>query len=233
MTARRRFTRGLSVLAILASAGLAGCASASARAATGALPPDLPTAPQPGARYCRVLVPPTYRDVPTLVCEGGGCEKVAETVMETRLREVCIRPRQERIVCLPGKSCEQTVVQTRPGGYRWVERGGCWEYCYMPPCYQWCERTVTEEGIRYCAETPPVYRTVAETVPVTRYRSVYVPPKYKVRWVKELYRPASWEWQMTPGCGSICPEPCPKLETVAEPCRPVTIGVGAGCPACH
>ena len=62
-----------------------------------------------------------------------------------------------------GKECDQAVVQVKPGGYKWKRDGDCWKYCYEEPCYEWCNKVVSEDGIEYCMEVPPEYRVEAYT----------------------------------------------------------------------
>jgi hypothetical protein len=153
--------------------------------------------------------------------------------METRYEEICVKPRETCVNLTPGTSCEQAVVQTRPGGWRWREQEpGCWKYCYEPPCYTWCNKVVEEEGIAYCTESPPEYRTVVRHEPVTRYRTEYEPGRYEIVYQKEVYRPGHWEWRATQECSDCaCPSPCPTRPFVQQPCQPPARGgVTADCP---
>jgi hypothetical protein len=97
-------------------------------------------------------------------------------------------------------------VETRPGGYRWVHDGFCWQYVHFCPEYRRCNRVTHEEGIDYCVEVPAEYETVVETVPVQRMKTVYTPAEYKVRMRQEVFVPGHWEWQATPACGCT-PDP--------------------------
>lgn len=199
---------------VLGGGLLAGCQSApgpsfpgsfSERPVIGALPTDLPENPEPCLSYCREEVPATYRMVPKLVeVECARTVTIPETVYEMRAREVLVKPRTTKTYEACGETCQQELVQVKPGGFRWVhdKSCNCWQYCDAPPEYKWCDKTVDSDGIRYCAEQPPEYKTVVDTVPVTRERVEYVPPRYEVKYVRELYQPASTEW--VPKCEGGC-----------------------------
>ncbi len=205
----------LGLVAVPFVASLLGCSASpksdpfpgtfQERPVLGALPPDLPENPEPCVSYCSEVVPATYRMVPKL-CEvaPGRTVEIQETVLEMRAREVCVKPRTERQIEACGTRCQQELVQVKPGGFRWVHDKdcGCWQYCEAPPEYTWCDKTVEESGIRYCVEQPPEFKTVVETVPVTRPRYEYVPPRYEVQYVRELYKPAERVW--VPRCESGC-----------------------------
>jgi len=207
---------------------LVGCSSK--RSPYGILPPDLPANPETCAKYCKVWVDPVYRDVPYVVQTSCACSKeVPETVMETRYREVC-EPGRTYPVCTPDKRCDQAVVQVSPGGYKWKRDGQCWRYCYEEPCYQWCDKVVTEKGIEYCMEVPPEYHVEAYLEPVTRYRTVKTPAEYEIRYRKELYTPGHYEWQPSKECTNCdCPGPCPPVPQRRSPC-PNDRSVLPGCP---
>jgi hypothetical protein len=151
-----------------------------------------------------------YRDVPVLErVTDGGMVSTPETVREMRYREVEVRPRTTKWGRTEGSECEEAVVQVSGGGWRWRPDGNCWKYCYEPPEYTRCVKTVGEAGISYCTEQPPEYRTVAESREVLRERCEYVPPEYRVKWVREVYTPGRWEWRMREGCDDcVCPG-CP------------------------
>jgi len=149
-----------------------------------------------------------------------------ETICRTHVKDVCVKPRAQKVCRTPDLRCDQTVVQTKPGGYRWKQTpNGCWKYCYEPPCYQWCNKVVTKKGIEYCTETPPEYKAVAWTEPVQVSRQTCTPAKYKVAWRKELYTPGHWEWQPSQACGDCeCPTVCPKIPVKRRPCAPRVAG---------
>lgn len=210
---------GLVLAGCLFVASLAGCQTAArerglpphfeSRNMMGSLPLDLPEHPDPCVQYCKEWVPPTYRMVPTLVQKDcGDTQCVTETVFETTACEVLVKPRTGRKFEKCGTSCEEELVQVKPGGFRWV-RGGddckeCWQYCDAPPEYKWCSRKVEEDGIRYCVEDPPEYKTVVKTVPVQRTRTEYRPPRFEIEYVRELYQPGHHEW--VPRCQKGCIE---------------------------
>lgn len=216
----------LGLALLCAAAALVGCQTAPRQ--SGCLPGDLPTDPDPCTKYCRVWVPPVYRDVPYVVevCPARTVQ-VPEEGMETRYQEVCTKPRETYDVCTPDRRCDQVAVQTKPGGYVWKRDpcGDCWNYCYEPPTFQWCNKTVTEQGITYCTEIPPEYSVEVTHEPVTRCRTVYVPAQYETRWEKELFTPGRWEWQPSKLCADCdCPAPGPEIPFRALPCEPVTTG---------
>jgi hypothetical protein len=224
----RKSTRIAVVLGLIVALGaLAGCAS-TVRSTFGTLPPDLPEEPEPCTTYCKVWVPPVYRDVPKLVTVRPPCTvSEPETICRTQLEEVCVKPRTNRICKSPAWKCEQAVVQTRPGGYKWKQDGaGCWKYCYEEPCYQWCSKRVTEGGIEYCVEDPPEYRVVAHTEEATVLRQRCLPGEYKTVWTKEVYVPGHWEWQPKKSCLDCdCPGPCPTIPRKKRPCKSLAMGV--------
>lgn len=169
------------------------------------LPPDLPANPKPCTQYCKEWVPPTYRMVPKLVQCGCADTRVIEhQAYETRAREVLVKPKTIKTYERCGQTCDQELVQIKPGGFRWVGANGCYQYCEQCPEYKWCNKKVGEEGIRYCVEDPAKYKTIVETVPVTRRRVEYVPPKYEIKYVRELYQPGHHEWvgRCDPSCSN-------------------------------
>lgn len=226
--ARLAFALGVLVLV----AGLAGCATSNREAfSMGTLPSDLPEDPSLCTQYCRVWVPPVTRKVPYLVQKTPCCtQEVDVPACEIRYRDVCVREPCTKNLCTPGRECEMAAVQVRPGGWKWVEDNGCWTYCYQDPCYQWCNKVVSEDGIEYCMDVPGEYRTVAETVPVTRTRTEYIPGEYCVQYRDEVYRPGRWEWQPKCKCTDCgCPpENCPTVQPINRGC--VRSGIRRGVP---
>ena len=226
-TARRLLVAGLLAIGL---GLLVGCSAAGGGVAT--LPADLPPNPEPGVDYCRVWVPPVTRKVPRLVMVKGPCTReVPVEGTEIRWREECIKPREVKHLCTPGSRCEQAVVQTTPGGYRWRQQpDGCWKYVYEQPCYEWCNKVVTEDGIEYCAEVPPEYEIVAERERVVRTRTEYIPAQYDVVWEEEVYQEGYWAWKPKPTCSEegACAPPCPPVRFERKPC--VDVGVTPDCP---
>ncbi len=197
-------------LALMATAAIAlmGCASNTERVTGNAwgIPKDLPDNPNPNKRYCKKYVEPTYRMVPKLCkVDAGGMKSECITVMKTTAEEVCVQPSTTRTVQGCDVRCEKTAVQVKPGGNRWEKDcNGCWQYVYRAPEYKWCDKTRQEEGIKFCYDTPAEYKTVVTSTPVQRTRKTYVPPKYEVKWVKEVYTPGHCEWVEGDGCGKTC-----------------------------
>ena len=224
--------RSLTVLALVVSVSfLAGCSAAGTSVDTtmagcgcDPLPPaDLPLNPDPCLKYCADVEPAIYRDVPRIVQTCGPTTREVTVVeRETRYEEVMIKPETCKTCTLPGSTCDQSLVQVQPGGWKWENEGsrcgdgGCWQYKYNAPKYEWCNRTVKEEGIEYCTQQPAEYETRAYTVPVTRTRTEYVPAQYEIVWGKELYRPAQRVWRTTQDCGcdfKPLPTPCSPART--------------------
>ena len=191
-------------LLVAGAAALAGCQGSGGQYAR-ALPGDLPASPEPGQRYCKVWVPPQYRTVPKLVKASGPSMKTETiTVLKTTANEVMVQGPEEHNVSQGAHTCNSTLVQTKPGGYHWEkDSAGCWQYKHRLPEYQWCDKTVQEDGVKFCYTTPPKYETVVETRPVQTCRQSYVPPKYEVRYEQELYKPGHWEWRSQKACGSM------------------------------
>lgn len=204
---------------------MAGCSSTRDNS-IGAIPTDLPANPNPCASYCKEWVPPVSRKVPKLVkCCPGSIEETPYTVMETTYEDVLVKPRTCECRTGCGTTCEEQLVETRPGGYRWTQTaGGCWKYEYCKPDFKWCKRTVTEDGVDYCVEQSPEYRTVARTREVRKTRRQYVPPKYEIRYVDENYAPGHYRWRASydkpsaPTCGCR-PTKTTKILDTCERCN--------------
>jgi hypothetical protein len=240
-----RMARNLALTIVgVALVTLTGCASgptpdslAGPCCGLGAIPTDLPANPDPCQKYCRVWVPAEYRKVPKLVKCKASCTRTVEVPIKVmRAYEVQVKPRTGYCASTCGKDCEDTLVQVKPGGYRWEEsEAGCWQYCYRKPAYKWCKKNVQEEKITYCVETPPEYETRVETTDAVRLRTEYVPPEYEIRYVRELYRPGHWEWRATPGCDAMPPDsrcwtPPQKMGRKCNDCRPRLPALDCGCP---
>ncbi len=228
-------------LMTVAAIALTGCSSTCDGGPCGpgverALTADLPPNPAPGAKYCKVWVPPTYRKVPRLVqTRSGGvaCEDI--TVMRTTAEEVMVKPPVRRTVTGCDTQCEKTLVMVKPGGYRWEKDGDCcWQRKYRAPEYKWCEKTRQEEGIQFCYEHPAEYKTVVTTKPVTRARRKYIPPTYKTEWVKEEFTPGRWEWRATKACNDLPDRRELKTYELENDCRPACPpkkALDCGCPS--
>ncbi|MDA1196029.1 MAG: hypothetical protein O2894_12725 [Planctomycetota bacterium] len=219
------------VLAALVASALTGCTSAGTQNGIAQALPSLPANPDPSKRYCKVWVPAKTRMVPKLVQTCGSSMKSEPvTVMQTSAREVMVKGPVEHPVDPCCQTCTDTLVQAKPGGYRWECDGGCWQYKYRPAEYKWCSKTVQEDKVRFCYTHPAEYETVVETRPVTRCRKTYVPPQYDVKYVEEVYEAGYWEWRATEKCGPTtdcrdwsgkhvyesecggCPRPSPALD---------------------
>ena len=196
-----RFGLNLALLALFGVAliSLGGCSSVVGGCCPDdirSLPQDLPATPDPTKKYCKVWVPPVYRNVPRLVKADCGCTTREEiTVMEVSARDVCVKPAERRTGQTCGTDCDDSLVQIKTGGYRWEHDGTCWQYKYRCPQYKWCKKNVREDGIDYCYETPAEYKTIVESTPVERQRVKYTPPKYEMKYKKEIFRPGHWEWR--------------------------------------
>jgi hypothetical protein len=227
------------VLVLLAVVALAGCASggsgggmncdpscppcglAVAGCGPEAPPLDLPSDPAPCLKYCRVWVPPVYRDVPRLTPVCGGPRQVEKHVTETCFKTVC-KPGQKYGCTTPSCDCEEVAVQVCPGGYRWQQvEGGCWRYCETKPTFKWCKKQIHEDGIDYCVDEPPEYEVVAVKTERRICDTVYEPPTYKTTWCKELYTPGRWEWVLKNDCS---PAPCGD-----SCCKPLTYSISKTC----
>jgi len=179
-------------------------------------------------------VPPTYREVPRLVCcspERCTTEKVFRRKVEFEqiCKPGCYTEKKRPDVCRT-----EEIVEVVPGRTEWVRTNcecapcpECYKQVEIPPCYKKCEKTVTEEGVKYCAFTPPQYDLVAKVKTVAVDRPVHVPGEYKIEWCKEEFQPGHWEWRRTDcGCPKRCdcPKPCacPKVCNCPKPvvCSP-------------
>ncbi len=206
------------VLLTLALA-MAGCCGGQPGMRADIPPADLPDNPDPCVQYCREWVPPVYRKVPKMVKVCDGTTRTVETTeMLTEYHEVKVKPCECDIKYGCGDSCEETVVEAQAGGWRWVNKSGCWKYEYCPPRYKWCNRVVKEEGIEYCVERPAKYETVATSRPVKKSRCEYVPATYKTVYVNELYRPGHYVWKAKTDCsgceGNSCWKQGPRIKRV-------------------
>jgi hypothetical protein len=190
----------------------AGCSHHDCGCGPAAPPSDLPKDPNPCLKYCRVWVEPVYRDVPRLTCDCGHACKNERIVEETCFETVCV-PGKRYGCTTPERDCDVTAVQVCPGGYRWREaEDGCWRYCECQPTYKWCKKQIHEDGIAYCMDEPPEYKTVAVKTERRVCDVDYTPSGYKTTWCKELYKPGHWEWVLKddcspPPCGPCCCEP--------------------------
>lgn len=238
MASARSFARFLpAAFAVLAVVSLAGCASSGGSSSTrgglgcacsagegpcgpAAPPLGLPDDPAPCLKYCRVWVPPVYRDVPKIESVCGTPRTTDKTVIETTFKTVKI-PGARYGCTTPSCDCDEVAVEVCPGGWKWQQVDGCWRYCECPPKYKWCKKQVHEDGITYCADEPDQYKTVA----VRREKRVcdteYVPATTRTVWVKELYRPGHWEWVAKQDCCAKAPN--------CDCCRPYTYTISSDC----
>jgi hypothetical protein len=186
--------------------------------------PRYPDDPDPCATYCLVWVPPTYRDVPKLVCcqpETCGTERFFRRKID--FEEVCTPPCYEK-KCTPCRTHTEEVVEATPARREWIKTSCCGcdgAECYKPvvcpPTYKMCEKTVTEQGVEYCAYKPPQYDIVEHVSTVCVDRPVHNPGEYKVQWCKEEFQPGHWEWRRTMHCD--CPTCPPKPNCGCGPSR--------------
>lgn len=197
------------VAAALVGAALAGCSSNRPSFTNPATPP-YPAGAEDGATYCLVWVPPTYRDVPDVVCCKPG-KVCAETrcVKKIEFDEV-VKPGCYEDKCSPCRTRDEAVVQCSPGSDRWVPTtcpctcGQCYRHERTPPTYKICDKTVTEAGVAYCAYKEPEYDVVPRVKTCKEKVEVYKPAEYGVTWHKELFQEGHWVWQKT-----NCPQPQP------------------------
>ena len=132
--------------------------------------------------YCRVWVPPTYRDVPKVVCcKPGRLEREVVCAKKVEFDEVC-RPGSYVKKCLPCRChTEEAYVPDCPGSHKWVPTTcgctceDCFRYERTPPTYKLCEKTVTDKGVEYCAYHEPEYDVVACAKTVKECVDVYKP----------------------------------------------------------
>lgn len=247
----RLATRLLPVLsAALALGLLAGCSAPrrhvpgtapvnAVNAATGGLPTDLPRDPGQGMTYCRVWVPPVYRDVPSIEPIPGHMVTETRSAMKTQFFERQVQPKREYWLEKKPTDADMTAVEVSPGGWKWSQvNGDCWQYCYTPPQHAYCAKKVKEDRITFCNEEPAQYETVARSCPTTVTEQKYVPGGYRVVWKRECYRPGHYVWQANDGgCAPCATDPgTPKTTLVptralggAKPATAVT----PSCPRCN
>lgn len=244
-------TRLVPVLsAVLAVGLLAGCSTPrrhipgtaplnAVNAATGGLPTDLPRDPGQGLTYCRVWVPPVYRDVPTLETVPGHMVTETHAAMKTTFFERQVQPKGEYWLEKQPCDCDMTAVEVAPGGWKWAQvNGDCWQYCYTPPQYSWRAKQVKDERITYANEVPAQYETVARSCPTTVTQQKYVPGGYRVVWKRECYRPGQYVWQAREGGCAPCATDPGTSKTTLVPARTVggaqpAAGVTGSCPRCN
>ena len=185
-------------------------------------PSDLPKDPFPCTKYCKVWVPPVYRKVPRLEQVCGGPRRTEKDVIETCFVTECVKPRQVYGCTTPSCDCDEVAVQVCPGGYRWQQApDGCWRYCSCEPKYKWCKKHVHEDGITYCGEIPPEYRTVAVRNQKRVCDTVYEPGTWKTVWCEECYKPGHWEWRAVEDCCAPAPN--------CDCCAPRTYPISSRC----
>ena len=223
----------LLVVTVVALGGCRGTVFYDSPAHRASVPPpsDLPENPDPCVKYCREWVPPTYRMRPRL-CKKccGRCVSVPETVMVTSATDVCTQCRPKRVRYGGGCTCNETLVQTKPGGYRWETDGKCWHYCYRNPQYKWCNKCVQEDKIDFCYCPPPKWETHVTTVPVTRMRREYIPAQYEIEYCPELWTPGHYRWKAS------C-DPCWCTPDWRRHSRPQRVAgcnaIDGNCPRCN
>ncbi len=222
------------ILAIATAFVLAGCQSSGVGCGdcAGALPPtNLPPSPDPCATYCKEYVAPVTRKVPKLVkLASCGWKESQVCVHEVSYDDVVTKPATcgcAKKTC--GTTCNESLVMIKPGGYRWLQnQDGCWKYEYCKPEYKWCERTTKEEGIEYCYDTPAEYETVARTRKVMKTRREYVPAKYGIKYVDEVYQPGHYRWRASVDCS-----PCQKPLCECAPRGAKTVKIMESCERCN
>ncbi|MCC7140259.1 MAG: hypothetical protein IT460_17700 [Planctomycetes bacterium] len=195
---------------------LSACASSSGRRPSA---PPFPTDPDVDATYCRVWVPPTYREVPRLV-ECAPCRVEHEKAFRRELtfKEVCT-PGSYETKCTPCRTRTEVEVQATPGRTDWAKvdcgcgTGECYRPVEVPPTTCSCEKTVTEKGVSYCAFHAPTYDVVMKEKRVCVDRPVHVPAEYRVVWEKQEFEPGRWEWHKRTDCA----EPTCGVKTVRAP----------------
>lgn len=213
------------VAAAVATLSLAACAGSPARSSGRPAPPPFPTDPDVDASYCRVWVPPTYREVPRLVeCAPSRCDSEKVWRRELTFSEVCT-PGSYETKTTPCRTRTEMEVQATPGRTEWATvdcgcaPGECFHPVRVPPTTCTCEKTVTEKGVSYCAFTPPTYDVAMKEKRVCVERPVYHPAEYRVVWEKQEFEAGRWEWRKRtdcaqPGCGAktvatpSCADPC-------------------------
>lgn len=208
----------LAIAIAILGVGVAGCSSSSRKN------PNLPfpVGAEDCSTYCRVWVPPTYRDVPEVVCcKPGKCQTKEVCVRKVEFQEV-VRPgcyETKRSPCRCHK--EEAFVQVSPGSDRWVPTTcgcscqDCFRHERIPPTYKLCEKTVTDKGVEYCAFQEPEYDVVPCAKTVKEKVSVYKPAEYSVRWNQELFQEGHWEWRK---CNNPAPAQCGPCAPPTPPC---------------
>ncbi len=189
--------------------GAAGCSSGGSNDASRL---QFPVGAGNCETYCRVWVPPTYRDVAKVVqCKPGRCERKVVCTQKVEFDEVCkpgcYEPKRSPCHCQK----EEVLVQCSPGSDRWVPTTcgcscqDCFRHERIPPSYKLCDKTVTDKGVEYCAFREPEYDVVPRVKQVKECVDVYKPAQFAVKWEKELFQCGRWEWQK---CNNPAPVPC-------------------------
>lgn len=206
MTSSRFGWSRLWALAAVLVAGFAVGCSSSRRP-----PIDYPVDPDPSSTYCLKYLPPTYREVPTLVqCKPAKVCQECSWRKEITFDEVCTPGSYEK-KCTPCRTKKSVEVVVEPARTEWVKApcacekdGCCFKPVTIPARTKCCDVTETEKGLEYCAFTPPQYSVVQKTRIVAVPTPVYKPAQYDVRWQKEEFMPGRWVWTKRDDC---CP-PC-------------------------
>lgn len=222
------------MLSAVAALSLAGCCGRGGGGGVATRPP-YPTDPDPCAAYCLVWVPQTYREVPTLVeCKPSCTDCKSVWAKQINFCETCT-PSHYEPRCRPDVCREYGVVEVTPGYTDWesVEccpaPGVCGKPCCYrpvkrPPTYKVCKKTETEQGIEYCAYTPPEYEVYRYDTLVGMCAPVHSPAEYKVAYKQELFENGHYAWiKRDCGCAPARTEP-PKCVCTPQPV--------AGCGSC-
>jgi hypothetical protein len=172
-------------------------------------------------------VPETYRNVPRVVeTDPGTCREEKICRKKIDFEEVCV-PGSYEGRSSPDICRRYALVEASPARTDWVKVKCCGANtacCYrpvdVPPSYKVCEKTETEEGIEYCAFTPPQYDIVQRDRYEVISRPVYTPAQYGVVYEKQLFDSGHYEWQKRyTGCSAPRSD-CPKATCTPTPCGP-------------
>jgi hypothetical protein len=181
------------------------------------VPSDLPPEARPGEAWCRVCLPPVYETVTERVMTTCPSTQSVWTPpgMETKLREVCVRPPCTQEIEVPGVyrtetyCCETSPARTehRPRPCTCEEQLAgmceCFDVVTIPPCTQVRTRQICiTPPTRKTVYLPALYRTEAvlcEKCP-GYWTCVEMPGVYETRTRQVCVQPERWEWRRNPHC---------------------------------
>lgn len=190
----------------------AGCASSRGRP-----PIPYPEDPSKDSTYCLKYLPPTYREVPHLVeCAPSKVCQECSWKKEVTFETVCTPGRYD-VKTTPCRTRKTVELVVEPARTVWAKAScqgekDCYKPCETPARTKCCEVTETENGLAYCAFTPPEYQVVQKTRIIPVQTPVYRPAQYRVVHRKEEFMGGRYVWVKRDDCDGCPPTRAPQRE---------------------